>query len=232
MSQDIPWIEKYRPQNMADIIISPSNNNIIRNILQRNVFPNLLLYGPPGTGKTTTIINMTRDYINKYDTCNKDSIIHLNASDERGIETIRNHIHNFVRTNTISGSKYKFIILDEVDHMTVQAQNAIEIMIDEYKTNIHFCFICNYISYIVPSLRDRFVMMCFQNNNPEDIINKMSSICDKEKKTHNERYLQSIHAYFGTNIRNMINYIQISDSNSYNLFSNEHIFDIIMNTWF
>jgi DNA polymerase III delta prime subunit len=88
----IPWVEKYRPTRLEDIVLEPINRQIFENILHTRYFPNLLLYGPPGTGKTTTIINLINAYQERYNQKNKGLMIHLNASDERGIDIIRNQI--------------------------------------------------------------------------------------------------------------------------------------------
>ena len=98
-NSSIPWVEKYRPNNFESIILDNNNKLIFENILNTGIFPNLLFYGPPGTGKTTTIINLINKYQyiyndNKNNT-NKSLILHLNASDDRGIEIIRNNISNF-----------------------------------------------------------------------------------------------------------------------------------------
>ena len=98
-NNNIPWVEKYRPTNFENIVLDKLNRQIFTNILENEYFPNLLFYGPPGTGKTTTIINLINEYNKKYTTNSKGSVIHLNASDERGIDIIRNQILQFVRTN-------------------------------------------------------------------------------------------------------------------------------------
>jgi replication factor C subunit 3/5 len=92
------------------------NKKIIESVIENNYFPNLLFYGPPGTGKTTTIINMINAYQEKYDQKNKGLMIHLNASDERGIDIIRNQISGFVTSKSMFGDGMKFVILDEVDY--------------------------------------------------------------------------------------------------------------------
>ena len=84
----IPWIEKYRPTNFEEIVLDKINRTLFENILTNNYFPNLLFYGPPGTGKTTTIINLINEYQKKHNNNAKGSVIHLNASDERGIDII------------------------------------------------------------------------------------------------------------------------------------------------
>ena len=115
---NIPWIEKYRPNSFENIVLDPINRQIFDNIISQNNIPNLIFYGPPGTGKTTTIINLINKYQEKYNQKNKGLMIHLNASDERGIDVIRNQINNFVNTKTLFTHGIKFIILDEVDYMT------------------------------------------------------------------------------------------------------------------
>ena len=95
-SSGIPYVELYRPTKFDDIVLDPLNKQILKNIIDTSYFPNLLFYGPPGTGKTTTIINLINAYQSKMGINNKDLIIHLNASDERGIDIIRNQINFFV----------------------------------------------------------------------------------------------------------------------------------------
>ena len=94
MNDNRPWIEKYRPNKFEDIVLENSNKKLLNNIIKTNNFPNLLFYGPPGTGKTTTIINMINSYQIKHKQKKKGLMIHLNASDDRGIHIIRNQIIN------------------------------------------------------------------------------------------------------------------------------------------
>ena len=97
----IPWVEKYRPTEFENIVLDPINKRIFENIIDKDYFPNILLYGPPGTGKTTTIVNLINSHQSRYFKKNNQQIIHLNASDERGIDTIRNQIHSFVNSNNL-----------------------------------------------------------------------------------------------------------------------------------
>ena len=106
--QNIPWVEKYRPDTFNNIVLDEYNKCILENIINDNYFPNLLFYGPPGTGKTTTIINLINIYQEKHNQVNKGLMIHLNASDERGIDIIRNQINTFV------SSKPLFVIIESV----------------------------------------------------------------------------------------------------------------------
>ena len=166
---NIPWVEKYRPTNMNEIVLDPLNNDIIQNMIKTNYFPNILLYGPPGTGKTTTIINLINNYQKKNNQLNKGLMIHLNASDERGIDIIRNQIHQFVNSNSLFYTGIKFVILDEVDYMTKNAQQALKYLLNGYNNNVRFCLICNYISRIDDSLQNEFMRIRF-NQLPENDI--------------------------------------------------------------
>ncbi len=96
----------------------------MKNIIKNNKFPNLLLYGPPGTGKTTTIINLIKDYQKENGQMNKELVIHLNASDERGIDIIRNHISQFVNSKTLFNKGKKFVIVSPRITNTVLRMSA------------------------------------------------------------------------------------------------------------
>ena len=141
--ENIPWVEKYRPNKFDKIVLNEMNRQIFKNILDRNYFPNLLFYGPPGTGKTTTIINLINEYQQKYYKIDKSVIIHLNASDERGIDIVRNQICTFVKSNNLFEKGIKFVILDEVDYMTKTAQQAFKYLLQSCNDNVKFCLICN-----------------------------------------------------------------------------------------
>ena len=101
-TQTIPWVEKYRPKSFENIILDENNEQIINTILKTNDFPNLLLFGPPGTGKTTTITNLIEAYQEQNGEKHKELVIHLNASDDRGIDIIRNQIMIFINSFYLS----------------------------------------------------------------------------------------------------------------------------------
>ena len=133
----VPWVEKYRPNDFSSIVLDEMNREILSNILEFRYFPNLLLYGPPGTGKTTTIINMVKAYQRVTgEDVNKCSMIHLNASDERGIDIIRNQINQFVNSKGLFSEGMKFVILDEVDYMTKNAQLALRCLLNMKSDNV------------------------------------------------------------------------------------------------
>ena len=207
-----PWVEKYRPTNFEDIVLEHDNRILLKNIIDNNHFPNLLLYGPPGTGKTTTIINIIKKYNNTYKQ-NLRNVIHLNASDDRGIDIIRNQINQFVNTKSIFGNGIKFVILDEVDYMTKNAQQALRYLIQQHSNEIRFCLICNYISKIDKSLQNEFIKLCFSNLPEKDIFIFLKNIIFKEKLKLSDSNLKHIQYKFNSDIRSMINYIQTNHNN-------------------
>jgi replication factor C subunit 3/5 len=171
--------------------------------------PNLLLYGPPGTGKTTTIINLINEYQRNNNQENKGLMIHLNASDERGIDIIRNQINNFVNSKTMFSNGIKFVILDEIDYMTKNdAQQALKYLLQEYQENIRFCLICNYISKIDDSLQNEFVKLRFNQLPKQDIIDFLSKINNEENLKLSYSQLESIYNTYNSDMRSMINYMQ------------------------
>ena len=220
----IPWVEKYRPTKLNEIVLDPLNKSIIDRIIETNHFPNILLYGPPGTGKTTTIINMINKYQEKHNQLNKGLMIHLNASDERGIDIIRNQIHQFVNSNSLFHNGVKFVILDEVDYMTKNAQQALKYILQGFNNNVRFCLICNYISRIDDSLQNEFMRIRFNQLPENDIIHFLSDIIRKEKLTISKEKITSIQRLFKSDIRSMINYIQ---SNQYIIHQKDVIDDAI-----
>ena len=213
------WMEKFRPKTLDDIVLDPLNKKILTNIINTGYFPNLLFYGPPGTGKTTTIINLVNSYQEKLNQKNKELMIHLNASDERGIDIIRSQINHFVNSKTMYNPGMKFVILDEVDYMTKNAQQALRYLLQNFSNSVRFCLICNYISRIDEGLQNEFLRLRF-NQLPENLIIKfLNNISISENLYFDEKSLYLIQKLYKSDIRSMINFMQsnqhIKDNNIY-----------------
>ena len=204
----IPWVEKYRPTSFNDIVLNKENTTIFNTIFRLNYIPNILLYGPPGTGKTTTIINLISKFQKKNNQENKGLMIHLNASDERGIDIIRNQINSFVNSKALFNTGMKFVILDEVDYMTKNAQQALKYLLQEYRENVRFCLICNYISRIDDSLQNEFVKLRFNQLPKGDIYNFLNKVNINEKLNLSNEQLYAIQNTYRSDIRSMVNYMQ------------------------
>jgi replication factor C subunit 3/5 len=203
-----PWVEKYRPTEFDQIVLDSTNKKILKNIIKKQYFPNLLFYGPPGTGKTTTIINIISLYQTTFSQKRKGFMIHLNASDDRGIDIIRNQISQFVNTKILFGEGMKFVILDEVDYMTKNAQQALRYLIQQYSHNVRFCLICNYISRIDTALQNEFVRLKFCQLPKECIFDFLNKIQIAEKLNISRDTLIAVQHMFKSDIRSMINFLQ------------------------
>ena len=204
----IPFVEKYRPVKFDDIVLDPLNKQILKNIIETGYFPNLLFYGPPGTGKTTTIINLVNSYQEKLNQKNKELMIHLNASDERGIDIIRSQINQFVNSKTMFNHGMKFVILDEVDYMTKNAQQALRYLLQNFSNSVRFCLICNYISRIDEGLQNEFLKLRFNQLPKNNIINFLNNISICENLNLNQQTLNLIQTLYKSDIRSMINLMQ------------------------
>ena len=203
-----PWVEKNRPTQFDDIVLDPYNKKILKNIIDTSYFPHLLLYGPPGTGKTTTIINLIHAYQDKLHNRNKGLLIHLNASDERGIDIIRNQISNFVNSKPLFKTGMKFVVLDEVDYMTKNAQQALRYLLQNTSHCVRFCLICNYISRIDEGLQNEFLKLRFNQLPEKDILGFLRTVSVNEDLHLSEATLSNIQKLFKSDIRSMLNYMQ------------------------
>lgn len=210
MNKTTPWVEKYRPTNFDDIVLDNMNKKIFTNILNNKYFPNLLFYGPPGTGKTTTIINLINEFQTKYYKIDKSLIIHLNASDERGIDIVRNQISTFVKSSNLFEVGIKFVILDEVDSMTKNAQYALKYLLQTCGNNVKFCLICNYISKVDDSLQNEFICIRFNQLPRDNIYNFIYNISLKEKIMLDKITIDAIQDIYKSDIRSIINFIQLN----------------------
>jgi DNA polymerase III delta prime subunit len=210
-----PWVELFRPTKFDDIVLDPLNKKILTNIIKTSYFPNLLFFGPPGTGKTTTIINLVNAYQEVLGQKNHGLMIHLNASDERGIDIIRNQINQFVNSKSLFNQGTKFVILDEVDYMTKNAQQALRYLLQTYTSGVRFCLICNYISRIDEGLQNEFLRLRFNQLPEHDIIAFLKNISVSEKLNMTDKSLGLIQKLYKSDIRSMINFMQ----------SNQHIKD-------
>jgi len=210
----IPFVEKYRPEKFDEIVLDPINKELMNNILNTGHFPNLLFYGPPGSGKTTSISNLINAYQLKWNKKQiKELIIHLNASDDRGIDIIRSQINKFVNSNSLFNSGMKFVILDEVDYCTKNAQQALRYLLQSYTNNVRFCLICNYISRVDENLQNEFLHLRFNQLPENDIVEFLSKISKCENLNIEKKSLQSIQKLYKSDIRSMINFIQANQNN-------------------
>ncbi|KAG5647881.1 Subunit of heteropentameric Replication factor C (RF-C) [Asterophora parasitica] len=146
--------------------------------IEKNRLPHLLFYGPPGTGKTSTILAVARRI---YGAEYRKQILELNASDDRGIDVVREQIKQFAETRTLFSKGYKLIILDEADMMTQQAQAALRRVIEQYTKNVRFCIICNYVNKITPAIQSRCTRFRFSPLPIVEVEKRLVTVVDAEQ---------------------------------------------------
>ncbi|KAG9241927.1 P-loop containing nucleoside triphosphate hydrolase protein [Calycina marina] len=173
----LPWVEKYRPDSLDDVSGHQDILATINKFVDTNRLPHLLLYGPPGTGKTSTILALARRIYGSKNM--RQMVLELNASDDRGIDVVREQIKTFASTKQIFSmnttdksttiATYKLIILDEADAMTSTAQMALRRIMEKYTANTRFCVIANYTHKLSPALLSRCTRFRFSPLKEQDI---------------------------------------------------------------
>jgi replication factor C subunit 2/4 len=179
---DVPWVEKYRPATIDEVAQQEEVCKALRKSLETGELPNLLFYGPPGTGKTTVALALVKQH---FGSTWRERVKELNASDERGIHAVREHVKTFAMLQvggTIANSKAKFrvVILDEADSMTHDAQAALRRIMEEFVGVTRFIIICNYVSKIIEPLHSRCSKFHFKPIDGEFQKKRIMHICNLE----------------------------------------------------
>ena len=197
-------VEKYRPTNIDNYVGNESIKNTIKSYISQNDIQNLLFYGPAGTGKTTLAKLITKNI-----DCD---VLYINASDERGIETIRDKVSGFA--STMSFKPLKVVILDEADFLTIQAQASLRNVIETFSRSTRFILTCNYLERIIDPLQSRCQTLKIIPPNRLDIINHLMKVTNKENIKHSVSDLEIIVSNNYPDVRKMLNTIQISTVNN------------------
>ena len=201
------WVEKYRPQNLSEIVnqkdVKGSLSGLMKN---QSEMPHLLFSGSAGVGKTTTAICISREILGDVW---KDYTLELNASDERGINMVRERVKKFSRFAGLGSQiPFKIIILDEADEMTSDAQTALRRIIEDTAKFCRFILIANNISKIIDPIQSRCAVFKFTRINENEIIEQLKIISQKEKIKADEKGLKEITNYAGGDMRHAINLLQ------------------------
>ncbi|RKO90604.1 replication factor C subunit 2 [Blyttiomyces helicus] len=213
----VPWVEKYRPKNMNEISAQEDTVAVLKKTLESANLPHLLFYGPPGTGKTSTILALARELYGPE--MMKSRILELNASDERGIDIVREKVKNFART-TVSDSSasnypcppYKIIILDEADSMTTDAQSALRRTMETYSKLTRFCLICNYVTRIIEPLASRCAKFRFKPLADESIEERLRHVAEVEGVNCPPETIKTLSDVSGGDLRKAIMFLQSAHS--------------------
>ena len=200
-----PWVEKYRPASLDELVAHKEIEGVLRRLIKNDKLPHTLLYGPPGTGKTSTILAAAKDM---YGQGYKNMTLELNASDDRGIDVVRNEIKEFAGTRRLFSSGIKLIVLDEADMMTNDAQFALRRIIEKYTANCRFCLICNYANKIIPALQSRCTKFRFSPLDPEQVRGRVEHIITEEKVNINRDAIEALLKMGRGDMRRVLNVLQ------------------------
>ncbi|KAF3396205.1 Replication factor C subunit 3 [Penicillium rolfsii] len=221
---NLPWVEKYRPNSLDDVSGHQDILATINKFIEKNRLPHLLLYGPPGTGKTSTILALARRI---YGTKNmRQMVLELNASDDRGIDVVREQIKTFASTKqifsmapaTMEGNSalagFKLIILDEADAMTSTAQMALRRIMEKYTANTRFCIIANYTHKLSPALLSRCTRFRFSPLKEADIRVLVDQVIEKENVRIQPDAVDSLVRLSKGDMRRALNVLQACHASS------------------
>ncbi|KAE8365409.1 P-loop containing nucleoside triphosphate hydrolase protein [Aspergillus caelatus] len=221
---NLPWVEKYRPNTLDDVSGHKDILATINRFVDANRLPHLLLYGPPGTGKTSTILALARRIYGSKNM--RQMVLELNASDDRGIDVVREQIKTFASTKQIfsmapqptsggsSLASYKLIILDEADAMTATAQMALRRIMEKYTANTRFCIIANYTHKLSPALLSRCTRFRFSPLKEQDIRSLVDLVIEKEQVNIQPEAVDSLVKLSKGDMRRALNVLQACHASS------------------
>ena len=218
----LPWVEKYRPATLDDVSGHQDILATINKFVDSNRLPHLLLYGPPGTGKTSTILALARRIYGEQNM--RQMVLELNASDDRGIDVVREQIKTFASTKQIftvgrapgggAMAAYKLIILDEADAMTNTAQMALRRIMEKYTTNTRFCVIANYTHKLSPALLSRCTRFRFSPLKEADIRLLVDKVVDEENVNITPEATDALVKLSNGDMRRALNVLQACHASS------------------
>ncbi len=199
------WTEKYRPSRLSDIVGQDDIMRKLQSFVNHKELPHLIFAGPAGVGKTTTALALTMELFGEGW---RDNFLELNASNERGIDVIRENVKDFARIKPSNSLGFKIIFLDEADQLTPEAQAALRRTMEMYSSATRFIFSCNYSSQIIPPIQSRTVVMRFRPIKPQDMKKRIEIIAREENFAIDEDAMDAITEISEGDMRKALNILQ------------------------
>jgi len=215
-------VEKYRPQNLDEVVGQDHIIQRLKQYVNEENMPNLMFTGPAGVGKTTTAIALAKAMLGEYW---KQNFLELNASDARGIDTVRKDIKSFCRLKAV-GSPFRIIFLDEVDNMTKDAQHALRREMEMYTKTSSFILSCNYSSKIIDPIQSRCAIFRFAPIKGHQIVGRLEQIAKKEGVKYTPGSLESIVYFAEGDMRRAVNILQSTASMGEEI-TEENVHDVV-----
>ncbi|HLC53837.1 MAG TPA: replication factor C small subunit [Candidatus Nanoarchaeia archaeon] len=209
MSQSDIWTEKYRPAKFEEVVGQQEIIKRVRSLVQALNIPHLLFAGPAGTGKSTLALIIVREL---FGNAWRENYLELNASDERGIDVVRQKVKDFARTKALENVPFKVIFLDEADALTREAQQALRRTMENYTNTCRFIMSCNYSSSIIDPIQSRCVVFRFKLLEKKDISEIIKRIAEQEKLRVSDDAYQTLYEASEGDCRRAINLLQATAS--------------------
>lgn len=222
---DMPWLEKYRPTLMKEIVGNEETISRLKVIAKHGNVPNLIISGPPGCGKTTSIHCLALELLGKQNY--KNAVLELNASDSRGIDVVRNKIKMFAQQKvTLPRGRHKIIILDEADNMTSAAQQALRRTMELYSNTTRFALACNISSKIIEPIQSRCAILRYTRLSSKQILTRIQEILQFEEiNSFTSKGLEAILFIAEGDMRNAINSMQATYS-GFGMITDENVYKV------
>ncbi|KAF2118957.1 P-loop containing nucleoside triphosphate hydrolase protein [Lophiotrema nucula] len=221
---ELPWVEKYRPVYLDDVVGNTETIERLKIIAKDGNMPHVIISGMPGIGKTTSILCLARQLLGD---AYKEAVLELNASDERGIDVVRNRIKGFAQKKvTLPPGRQKLVILDEADSMTSGAQQALRRTMEIYSSTTRFAFACNQSNKIIEPLQSRCAILRYARLTDAQVVRRIVQICDAEKVEYSDDGIAALVFSAEGDMRQAINNLQ-STSAGFGFVNGDNVFRVV-----